>query len=223
MPLELDHFFICTPDASAAEDALVEFGLHFGGRGVHRGQGTSSAGAFFDNAYLEIICRRDDAELQSDLVRPVGLWERLRWQETGASPFGISFRPVGDAALSPDVETWPYAAPYLPPGAHIPIITPRHAWREPLIFLSTVSQAPSSLPPERRPPLEQRGHRRRITATRLTQPHIADHSAGLRTLCEAGLLTIDEAPEPHAEMEWDGGLAGESHDFRPILPLTIRW
>ena len=60
-----------------------------------------NACAFFDNAYLELLWRHDDDELQSDVVRPLGLWERVRWEDTGASPFGIAFRPGDQTCCRP--------------------------------------------------------------------------------------------------------------------------
>ncbi len=104
MALTFDHVFICSDNPQAAERALTNFGLQFSRRRIHCGQGTANACAFFDNAYLELLWRHDDDELQSEVVGPVGLWQRVRWRETGASPFGIAFRPEGNEV---PVETWP--------------------------------------------------------------------------------------------------------------------
>src|SRR5687767_14675462 len=117
--LELDHVFICLDDEPNADALLVEAGLDLSVRGVHRGQGTRNACAFFDNAYFELLWRDDDADLQSERVRPLSLWGRVRWRETGACPFGISFRPVQGGAVPPALETWAYAAPFLPAGPTI--------------------------------------------------------------------------------------------------------
>jgi hypothetical protein len=105
MSLELDHMFMCVEDAPAAERALSDFGLRFGLRAVHGGQGTANVCAFFDNAYLELLLRHDDHELRSAVVRPLALWQRVRWRQTGASPFGIALR-TGDP--EPPMETWRY-------------------------------------------------------------------------------------------------------------------
>src|SRR5262245_21644096 len=137
MSLEIDHVFVCTDDAPEGERVLADFGLRFGRYAVHDGQGTANACACFDNAYLELLWRRDADELQSERVRPLGLWERIRWRHTGASPFGIGFRASDDAAA---LETWPYEAAYRPEP--IPIVTPRDAWHEPLLFLAPSSGAP---------------------------------------------------------------------------------
>ena len=220
MALTFDHVFICSENPAEAERALTDFGLQFGRRRIHRGQGTANACAFFDNAYLELLWRHDDDELQSEAVGPVGLWQRVRWRETGASPFGIAFRPEGGEV---PVETWPYLAPFLPGGANLPIVTPRFQWREPLTFISLTSQAPATLPPERRPPLDHRGGHHRLTAVTIYKPEGQEISVGLKDLCKLGALALKPAAEHHIELELDDARRSESHDFRPTLPLVLRW
>jgi hypothetical protein len=217
--LDVDHVFICVEDALAAQRVLGAFGLQFGRRVVHGGQGTANACVFFDNAYLELLWRHNDQDLQSEVVRPLALWERLRWRHTGASPFGIAFRP-GDGI---PVETWPYEAPFLPAGATIPIVTPRYAAHEPLVFMSLVSQAPATLRPDRQPPLEHRGGRRRLTGVTVSGPQASAWSRGIRMLSDLGVLALQESDEHRLELDWDGGRSGEFHDFRPTLPLLLRW
>jgi len=220
MPLAVDHVFICVENPQAAERALADFGLQFGRRRIHQGQGTANACVFFDNAYLELLWRHDDDELQSQVVRPVGLWERVRWRETGASPFGVAFRPENGEV---PIETWPYDAPFLPEGTNIPIVTPQFMWREPLVFLSLTSQAPVTLPSGRQPPLEHRGARRRLTRVTVCGPEAPRLSPGLSMLRELGVLGLKPAAEHHLELEWDGATSGEFHDFRPTVPLVLRW
>ena len=220
MALTFDHVFICSENPAEAERALTDFGLQFGRRRIHRGQGTANACAFFDNAYLELLWRHDDDELQSEVVGPVGLWQRVRWRETGASPFGIAFRPEDSEV---PVETWPYLAPFLPGGANLPIVTPRFQWREPLTFISLTSQAPATLPPERRPPLDHRGGHHRLTAVTIYKPEGQEISVGLKDLCKLGALALKSAAEHHIELELDDARRSESHDFRPTLPLVLRW
>ena len=205
------------PDACERE--LSEFGIQFGRHRIHQGQGTVNACAFFDNAYLEIVRRNDDEELQTEAVRPVSLWERVRWHETGASPFGVGFRPDDASQLT----TWPYDAPFLPDGATIPIVTPQFKYQEPLLFLSLVSQAPATLPLKDRPPLEHRGRNRRVTGVTLYGPDPSNVSSGLKQVCQGGVLTLKPAPDPHMELIWDGETSHEFCDFRPTLPLVLRW
>ena len=92
LDFELDHVFICAPSGRSDVEAFASFGL-VPLEGIHPGQGTANACFFFENAYLEILWRHDDRELTSAAVQPTGLWERVRWKETGACPFGIAVRP----------------------------------------------------------------------------------------------------------------------------------
>jgi hypothetical protein len=220
VPLSLDHIFICSENPDAAERALTDFGLQFNDPGIHRGQGTANACAFFDNAYLELLWRHNDDELKSDLVSPLGLWQRVRWQETGASPFGIAFR-CDDNAIP--VETWLYEAPFLPAGVNIPIMTPPFRWLEPLTFISLVSQAPIALPPERQPNLNHRGGHHQLTAVTVYSPDRLEFSAALKKLCSLGSLACKPAAEHYIELEWDSARCGQSQNFRPTLPLVLRW
>jgi hypothetical protein len=220
MTLDLDHVFICVQDGRGAERLLTDFGVLFGRRTIHSGQGTANLCAFFDNAYLELLSRHNDDELRSEVVRPLGLWERFHWQETGASPFGVAFRPRDFGA---PVPTWPYKAPFLPVGSTIPIVTPQFSLYEPLVFLSTVSQAPSSLPPDRRPPLEHRGHHHTVTKVTIWTPHASHVSSGIQALCDLGVLGVKYDTEHLIEVEWDSARRGGFHNCQPALPLGFRW
>ncbi len=203
---------MCVEDAPAAERLLADFGLRFDLHATHAGQGTANACAFFDNAYLELLWRHDGGGLQSEAVRPVALWERVRWRQTGASPFGIALRPADGESAAP---TWPYHAAFLPAGSYIPIVTPSHTPHEPLVFL-----IPGSLPIRVRTPAEHRGRRRTLTGVTVAGPYAASPSAALAA--SAGVRVV-RADDHHLAMEWDGGVAGESRDFRPHLPLVLCW
>jgi hypothetical protein len=221
--LELDHVFICLGDEPHADVPLVDFGLDLSGRGVHPGQGTRSAAAFFDNAYLELLWGDNDAELQSERARPLCLWERVHWRETGACPFGISFRPIETGGVLPPIETWPYAAPFLPPGATIPVVTPPGSASEPLVFISLVSAAPARIAPAHRPPLVHAGRRRELTGVRLGLPRPEVVSSASRGVCALGPVQFVQSTVPHLELEWDRGAMGKRHDLGPTVPLSVRW
>ena len=194
---------------------LADFGVQFDLHAIHTGQGTANACAFFDNAYLELLSRHDDRELQSELVRPLALWERIRWRQIGASPFGIALRGTD---VERSVPTWPYEAAFLPPGHSIPIVTRRNAGHEPLVFL-----IPPTLPIRLRTPRAHHGRHRHVTRVTVAGPRVSALPVDVSQRCAPGVLTLQPATEHHLELDWDGGRAGESRDFRPALPLVIRW
>ncbi len=188
--MELDHVFVCAEEADAT--LLTAAGLTCGINRVHTAQGTSNASFYFDNAYLELLFLRDEVEVRSPAVAPLRLWERLRWRETGACPFGVAYR-----TNHPPRAMWQYAAPFLPSGLTIPILSPRDATEEPLVFISPGAVAPIDHPT--RFPLEHGGRRRRLNS-----------------------IQVQAGPH-HLVLEFETQSKPETLDFRPALPLTIRW
>src|SRR5690606_5097775 len=110
-----DHVFLGTAAPEADEATLEKFGFRFTQRRIHVGQGTANACAAFENAFLELLYVHDVNHLRSDVVSPLGLGERIHWQETGACPFGICFRVTAEnfATGSWPFATWGYRAKYL--------------------------------------------------------------------------------------------------------------
>jgi hypothetical protein len=214
--LELDHVFVC---ASAGKDdaaKLIRFGLQPGIQRILSGQGTGNVCFFFDNAYLEILWLHDEEEIRSPIVAPLCLRERIRWRESGACPFGIGFRQRGDQIETPEFAG-EYAAPFLPPGATIPILTPRSAAVEPLVFLVRPSAGPpSQYPAERKVPLQHRGERRRLAEVVIDLP-----SSDLSR--EFGGLTMRTGRSYGMTLRFESNASREAVDFRPELPLSFEW
>lgn len=214
--LELDHIFVCVPNELDIADIPSEFGLNLSDRRIHPGQGTANRCAFFNNAYLELLLRNNDQQLQSQTVKALSLWERLRWKHTGANPFGVAFRFVKDTNQDLPIPKWSYSAPFLPDGASIPIITPPNSIKEPLIFLSPVVKAPFD-----RFSNEHRGSKRTLTQVKMTIPSFQNISPGVKWFCEKNLISLVRGVEYHIELEWDLGEEKIILDFKPKLPMSI--
>jgi hypothetical protein len=219
--LELDHVFVCAPRAHEDSAILQAAGLCCGLNRIHSGQGTANANFYFDNVYLELLWLRDDAEVRSSLVAPLALWQRLQSNVTGACPFGVAFRSISES-IATQFSTWDYAAPFLPAGAAIRIVTPRESETEPLVFFSLASVAPVDYSPEHSVPLEHKGKRRRLRKVHIQTP-TGLFSPELGRVIETGLLTIERGKTYHMELEFEPGPESENLDFRPSLPLSIRW
>ncbi len=198
--------------------------MAFTERRVHRGQGTANACAIFENAFFELLRPHDLEELRSDIVRPLGLDERIHWRETGASPFGLCFRPgdVGSDPRSWPFETWGYEAPYLPKGASIPIVTPAGVLADPLVFVSTRSKSPTGAPSCGSP--VHRGAHRTLTRVKVQRIDRASPvSAGVHWFVENGSFSLKDGPAHLLELEWDHGHEGKSHRFPIGVPILVRW
>lgn len=220
--LELDHIFVCVPNEQDLDPFLANSGLNLAARRIHRGQGTANRCAFFDNAYLEFLSRDRDEDLQSESVQAVSLWERMQWQNTGASPFGMAFRFTEGIESDLPIETRPYYAPFLSDGSTIPIATPLNLIQEPLVFLSLVTKKPIEKFVLNSSMLEHRGSRHILSEIEITSP-CTKLSGQLEWFCEKDLISISEGKLHFAELELDNGRKEQSFDFRPAIPLSIGW
>ncbi|TFW30368.1 VOC family protein [Duganella callida] len=208
----IDHIFIrATPDAPEAA-ALREFGLTEGSGNRHPGQGTANRRFFFANAFLELLWLTDVAEATSDITAPTHLYERLTQDDT--SPFGICFRPSG-AGESAAFPCWPYRPAYLPPGMQIDFAEDAPL-AEPMWFFFAAAQAPAASGVE---PVHHPVGAQNITAVEVTVPQTAPLSAAAR----ASRISFKQGAAHLLAITFDHAMRGLSKDFRPALPLIIRY
>jgi hypothetical protein len=220
MTLELDHVFIFTSAGAPAAERLVELGLLEGSRNVHPGQGTANRRFFFRNGMLELLWVQDESEARSEPIARTCLWERSRFRQTGASPFGISLRAAAGTALP--FPTWGFRPPYLPAGLDIPVAETA-SWAEPLLFAIPFGGRPDSFPPERREPLAHPAGLAEITGLRVTLVGVESPSPALRAVEQLGLAQFVPGAEPLLELTFDQAQGGRAADLRPDLPLMLYW
>ncbi|MRV74376.1 glyoxalase-like domain protein [Duganella sp. FT92W] len=206
----IDHIFIAVQPGAPQAAVLADFGLAEGSGNRHPGQGTANRRFFFDNAFIELLWLENAAEAQNDATRPTMLFERLTG---GGSPFGICFRPSpGDDSPLP-FAAWRYQPAYFPPGVACDIALAPLS--EPMLFHIAPGGRPDALPPERAQPLAHRAPLREITGVTVVQP---------RCLPPVAVPVVFAAGDAHLlEIEFDGGVRGRSHDFRPALPLIFKY
>jgi hypothetical protein len=87
--MDIDHIFIFTDNNGKIAEELVSFGFIEGSSRVHAGQGTSNRKFYFDNFFLEILWVHNDAEIKSELIKPIGLWQRAEYKRNNFSPYGL--------------------------------------------------------------------------------------------------------------------------------------
>jgi hypothetical protein len=218
---EIDHVFIGTDSPESAIGLLGASGFQFGSPRVHKGQGTFGTFAFLDNAYIELLGMDSESEIGCEVVSPLNLRERIGWRGADACPFGFALRPMAAESLS--VPVWDYKAPYLPPGAGFPIVTPKNSAHEPLVFVSINSKPPMDWPEGRRPPLRHRDSRWRLTRAALILPERFSLSEGVLNALGSSGISIHPGPRYHLRLELSGALLGLEKDFSPDIPLTIAW
>lgn len=220
MPAVVDHVFICTAIGAPGVERLRQFGLVEGSSNRHPGQGTACRRFFFRNAMIEFLWVEDVAEARSDQTRRTQLWER--WSEAGrvTSPFGIILRPAPGTQPACPFASWEYSPPSMPG------LTLQNAEdagpEEPMWCYMEAGRAPADAPAERRQPLEHPAGLRDITAVRVVCPLLVQTSITL-AMMHAGVISVTTGPEHLLELQFDGGHPARGKDFRPDLPLIIRW
>jgi hypothetical protein len=219
---ELDHLFICVSKGAPEAGRLIEFGLTEGPPNTHPGQGTANRRFFFQDGMIELLWLEDEREAKSDLVAPTGLFERLRYRETGASPFGLVFRPDGQAEPGLPFDCWEYRPPYLPEGMSFYIGKNSTAVEEPFLAYIPYRVGAEAYRARLAPYLNHPIGFQNITRVTLSAPETQSRSSILSAveLDRVSLAPVDESP---IEIEFDFGKKGRRTDFRPELPLVFRW
>lgn len=218
--MEIDHIFICVNDDSLGADALKAFGLAEGTPNVHPGQGTANRRFFFRNSFIELLHLTDELEAQSQLTAPTQLFDRLNCADGVAAPFGICFRPstVGEKPIFP---VWEYRPVYLPAAlkvdvGHAPI-------SEPMWFFLSFAKRPDEDPIERAQPFEHLNGFRDITSVRVTTSNSQGLSTPANCANQLKGFEIVHGDEHLVVLEIDHGASGQTHDFRPGLPMIMNW
>jgi hypothetical protein len=116
-----DHIFIFTDQQGKIGDQLVEFGLKEGSNRVHVGQGTTNRKFYFENFFLEILWVHDETEINSEPIKPTGLWQRANYQSNDFSPFGLCIVNT-DKTDRLFENAFKYQPAYFPEGMTIDIL-----------------------------------------------------------------------------------------------------
>lgn len=226
--IALDHIWIAVSPGAPERAALERAGFRFDPNvNRHDGQGTASITAEFHNAFLELLWVEPSVRIDSGLERvPEKFALRSRWRTSGWSPFGISVHDTGSAPAARPVPVSKVTAPWMEPGTAMEILTPRDDTTSPSLFVS-----PRKLPPgedmnARQVKAELLSHPigvKRVTAVRLVAPLAYTAIPALTYYQEQGVLARDAGDEWMIELTFDGATRGERKDFRPELPLVIRY
>jgi hypothetical protein len=151
---ELDHLFVFSTVGAPEADELVAAGFAEGSKNVHAGQGTACRRFFVANCMLEFLYVTDIAITRSGIAEPTGLAQRWLKQGSGASPFGLCFRPVaGDNEASP-FPSWTSGPRYLHDGTPDYEISNRcRNIEEPFMFFTPKFLRQDRYPADRAQPL----------------------------------------------------------------------
>jgi len=216
---ELDHVFICTDPRAPAGDLLCDFGLIEAEPNVHPGQGTANRRFFFHNAMLELLWVHDSQEAQNARTLPTRLWERWNGRKE-VVPFGLCLRPRHTDTKTLPFEVWEYSPDYLKSPDVIYVGDNSDLMAEPMLFYSAFGIKPDQC--DLSYPLRHETGFNEITSVQFQIPQPGSLSTPLCTVMEMGIVTI-KAGQPLMVLGFDGQIQNQSMDFRPQLPLVLRY
>jgi hypothetical protein len=94
---------------------------------------------------------------------------------------------------------------------------------ERMLFAIPFGRRPDAVPPQRREPVEHPIGVREIMGVRVTLARGGALTPPLHAAEQLGIATFIRNTEHLMDLSFDEALRGESADFRPELPLVLRW
>jgi len=230
--VEIDHVFLATrpgaPEAAALRAAGFRIPEHVT---HHTGGGTSSVSILFENAYLELLYADSTVGDSASTPAERAHWRRvLGWRESGASPFGIGLRRLAGGPDSLPFPTERMAPqPWMPPGTEMHLVTTPADSVAPGVFVVPRGMALTGwIDRVRRDTahaslLQHPLGVHRVTAVRVVVTRPDGLPPNVRLLRDAGVFQVEQGSSPLVELTFDGARRGGTRDFRPALPLVIRY
>ena len=211
MSFRLHHVLVVTEPGAPVADTIAGFGLVEGAPNTHPGQGSANRRFFFEDMGLELGFFTDEEEAQTGPGRVIRMFDR--WNTPGGSRLGLIFRADGDTG---DFPGFPYQPLYFEDGQFFLLGDNTDVLGEPIVVLmprNLPNRPPQDLSP---PPF------RRVTAVRVSVP-VESSSSALSWAAGIDRVTIETGAQECMEIEFEGGVNGETQDLRPEIPLVLRW
>jgi hypothetical protein len=230
---EFDHVWIAVVPGAPERALLERDGFHVApGVNRHEGQGTASISFEFTNTFLELIWA--DSSVLVDPGReavPRRFRQRSAWRTSGASPIGIHVHRTPGTPDSLPFPTWPLHVGWMPEGAVYRMITPRTDSISASfnVLPRGMHVAPLKVPPAsaldsiRVTALDQPEGARTVTRMRLLCPPAARNTDATRIFQSLGAVEVVPDSIWAIELTLEKGSRGTLRDYRPALPLVIRW
>ena len=183
----------------------------------------------FANAFLELAWPDERVPVNPGFQKAFEKFKlRSAWRTSGCSPFSIAMHRNGPPAPLP-VPSWSASPPWMAPGTSIEILTPRDDTTSPSLGIhpNAVSEDPA-LDVSRRD-LRAAGALNhpigvnRVTFVRLITPPDYHPIEAVSYVQKLGVMDVIAGSEWTLELTFDDAAQGKSRDFRPVLPLKIRY
>lgn len=210
----IDHIFISSRNLGMEADLLLSAGFLEGSNRIHHGQGTRNRKFYFENFFLEIIWENDPWELESDLIRNTGLTDRVRFEASGVSRFGLGL-VNSDQTDSVFIDCEYYQPIYFPEGMQFEILSNQENPALPWTFRGSFKGPKSDYAES----LDHSNGIRRLTQAIFQIPESAQIEF-LNRFKDHPQLRFEPSEKAGLILEFDGRSQGKDLEF-PELDLVI--
>ena len=230
---QFDHVWIMVSPNAPERAVLEKAGFQIAPNvNRHDGQGTASVTVEFQNAFLELMWPDSTVQVAPGYERASEKFrQRMLWRTSGWCPIGIGFRRTSSANTPLPFPTWSVTPGWLPAGSAIEMLTPKEDSKSPSLFISprelvmdeaavlkTINSGSASASIYR-----HRNGARRVTAIRIVSPKTYEPIEPLVYLEKLKVLNLGQDDGWLVELTLDDGQQHKAQDFRPQLPLIIRY
>ena len=215
--VQFDHLWIVVSRDAPERAVLEKAGIRFAPEvNKHDGQGTASIMAEFQNSFLELAWPDPTVPISPGMERGAEKFrQRMLWRTSGWSPIGIVMHRVSNDPIP--FPTWSLSPAWMQPGTAMVMLMPRDDATSPSLSVhpATTGQAARAM----QHPIGVKN----ITAIRLIEPKSYQTIDALPWLEKQGVLKLDRGDAWAVEITFDKATKKKSKDFRPDLPLLIRY
>jgi hypothetical protein len=232
-PVAFDHLWIVVQTGAPERAVLERAGFRFDPVvSRHDGQGTASVTAEFRNAYLELLWPDPSVPIAPGLERGAEKFrQRMLWRTSGWSPIGINLHYTGSAPQTLPLPVWQITPPWMPAGSAIIMLMPRDDTISPSLSihsgaLPVPEDANEKVLRARDGNTDLLVHPigvQRVTGVRVIAPASYRPIPAMTYLQEQRVFDVTAGDAWAVELTFDGGAQQRAKDFRPELPLLIRY
>ena len=231
--LQLDHVLIWVDKDAPEIEIFKESGFTSIISGKHPGQGTSGKYIFFLNFYIELLYISDSIEALNNLDNfGCNYIERAKWRENKSSPLGLGLKMPSFNKDSIPFDYFEYKASWMPKDGllmakdNINLSSPLIILLQPYMEFPCYNSIEEMLRDEK-PEDFKKNHIHDNGIKTLTSYKIyVKTTSGLSTTCNELVrngINIAKGDEDWLELIFDNNINNKEIDFRPNLPVIIRY
>jgi hypothetical protein len=231
--LQLDHVLIWVDKDAPEIEIFKESGFTSIISGKHPGQGTSGKYVFFLNFYIELLYISDSTEAMNNLDSfGCNYIERSKWRLNSSSPFGLGLKMTSFNKKNIPFDYSEYKASWMPENGLLMANNNKNL-NDPLIFLlypfmefpnyNSMEEMLNDDKPEdfKKNHIHNNGIKA-LTSYKISIKTKTELSETLNELEKSG-INIIKGEEDKLELIFDNNINNKEIDFRPNLPVVIRY